>query len=161
MADKKLTAGLEDYLEAIYVASNENKLVKGIDIAKMLNISRASVSEALSKLVTKELITYESYGTISFTPAGLSEAEKVYDTHNTLKLFFRKVLNISPEEAGENACKIEHIISDNILREIKDFTDYCNNHPEIIDKYRQGKDNECNLSSREIPRPADSDSKSK
>lgn len=161
MADKKLTAGLEDYLEAIYVAASENKSVKGVDIAKMLNISRASVSEALSKLVSKGLITYESYGTVSFTPTGLSEAKKVYNTHNTLKSFFQTVLNISPEEASENACKIEHIISDNILSKIKDFTDYCNNHPEIIDNFRQGKENECNLSDREIPRPADFNRKSK
>ena len=161
MADKKLTAGLEDYLEAIYIATSENKSVKSIDIAKMLNISRASVSEALSKLVSKGLITYESYGTISFTPKGHTEAVKVYNTHNTLKSFFQTVLNISPEEASENACKIEHIISDNILSEIKDFTDYCNNHPEIIEKYRQGKNYECNLSDWEIPRSADTDSKSK
>ena len=161
MANKKLTAGLEDYLEAIFVIASENRSAKGVDIAKMLNISRASVSEALSKLVSKGLINYESYGTISFTPLGLSEAKKVYNTHNTLKSFFQKVLNISPEEASENACKIEHIISDNILSEIKNFTDYCNNHPEIIDNYRQGKNNERNLSDREIPRPADSYSKSK
>lgn len=141
MADNRLTAGLEDYLETIFVAASENKSVKGIDIAKMLNISRASVSEALSKLVSKGLITYESYGTISFTPTGLSEAQKVYDTHNTLKSFFQTVLNISPEEAGENACKIEHIISDNILKGIKDFTEYCNNHPEIIDEFKQEKNN--------------------
>ena len=51
MADKNLTAGLEDYLEAIYIAQSENKTVKGIDVARMLNISRASVSEALSKLL--------------------------------------------------------------------------------------------------------------
>ena len=74
MADKNLTAGLEDYLEAIYIAQNENKTVKGIDVARMLNISRASVSEALSKLVSKGLITYESYGTISFTSTGYTEA---------------------------------------------------------------------------------------
>lgn len=161
MADKKLTAGLEDYLEAIYLAASKNKSVKGIDIAKMLNISRASVSEALAKLVSKGLITYESYGTILFTSTGLAEAKKVYNTHNTLKLFFQTVLNISPEEASKNACKIEHIISDNILIKIKNFTDYCNNHPEIIDNFRQEKDNERNLSDREIPRPAGSDSKSK
>lgn len=142
MADKRLTAGLEDYLEAIFVAASEKKSVKGIDIAKMLNISRASVSEALSKLVSKGLITYESYGAVSFTTTGLSEAQKVYNTHNTLKSFFQTVLNISPEEASNNACKIEHIISDNILCEIKVFTDYCNNHPEIIDNFRQWKNND-------------------
>ena len=157
MADKNLTAGLEDYLEAIYIAQNKNKTVKGIDVARMLNISRASVSEALSKLVSKGLITYESYGTISFTPTGHTEAEKVYNTHNTLKSFFQTVLNISPEEASENACKIEHIISKNVLAEIKDLTDYCNNHPEIINEYRQRKDNGKNLSDRKISGSTPSD----
>lgn len=160
MADNRLTAGLEDYLEAIFVAASEKKSVKGVDIAKKLNISRASVSEALSKLVTKGLVTYESYGTILFTPAGLKEAKKVYNTHNILNSFFQTVLNISPEDASENACKIEHIISDNILCEIKDFTDYCNKHPEIIDSYRQGKDNESNPSDREIPRSTNFDGES-
>ena len=159
MADKNLTAGLEDYLEAIYIAQNENKTVKGIDVARMLNISRASVSEALSKLVSKGLITYESYGTISFTPTGHTEAEKVYNTHNTLKSFFQTVLNISPEEASENACKIEHIISKNVLAKIKDFTDYCNNNPEIINEYRQRRDNGKNLSDRKISGSTTSDIK--
>ena len=150
MANKELTAGLEDYLEAIYIAKSKNKTVKGIDIARMLNISRASVSEALSKLVSKELITYESHGTISFTPTGQKEAKKVYETHNTLKHFFQTVLNINPEEASENACKIEHIISKNVLSEIKDFTNYCNNNPEIIDRYRQRKKPYEHLSDRKI-----------
>ncbi len=150
MANKELTAGLEDYLEAIYIAKQENKTVKGINIARMLNISRASVSEALSKLVSKGLITYESYGVISFTSVGFSEAEKVYNKHNILKSFFQTVLNISPDEASENACKIEHIISKNVLAEIKDFTCYCNNNPEIISKYRQRKGYNENLSNREI-----------
>ena len=160
MADKNLTAGLEDYLETIYIASSENKTIKGIDIARRLNISRASVSEALSKLVSKGLITYESYGAVILTPEGLSEARKIYYTHNILKTFFQNVLNISPDEASENACKIEHIISDNILDEIKNFTDYCNNNPEIIEKYRQGKNNDTYLSDRKIFRPTDFNGKS-
>jgi DtxR family Mn-dependent transcriptional regulator len=136
MADKNLTAGLEDYLEAIYIAQSENKTVKGIDVARMLNISRASVSEALSKLVSKGLITYESYGTISFTPTGHTEAEKVYNTHNTLKSFFQTVLNISPEEASENACKIEHIVSQDILDKIEKLTLFCNENPDILEKFK-------------------------
>ena len=159
MADKNLTAGLEDYLEAIYIAQSENITVKGIDVARMLKFSRASVSEALSKLVSKGLITYENYGTISFTPKGHTEAVKVYNTHNTLKSFFQTVLDISPEEASENACKIEHIISKNVLAEIKGFTDYCNNNPEIIHKYRQRKEHDKNLSDREILRPTPTDIK--
>ena len=135
MENKELTAGLEDYLETIYIASIENKAIKGVDLSKMLNISRASVSEALSKLVSKGLIQYESYGNVTLTPKGIYNAKKVYDTHNILKTFFQTVLNISPDEASENACKIEHIISKHILDEIRNFTDYCRQNPEIIDNY--------------------------
>lgn len=150
MENKNLTAGLEDYLEAIYIVQSENKKVKSIDIARMLNISRASVSEALSKLVSKGLITYKSYGVITFTQEGLNEAINIYNKHNILKSFFQTVLGINQQEAGENACKIEHIISQNVLTQIKDFTDYCNNNPEIIDKYKQRKENDKNLSDRKI-----------
>ena len=130
MKEKSLTAGLEDYIEAIYVAEIEKRPLKGAELARTLNISRASVSEALAKLVSKGLITYESYGTVTLTPKGKSEAIKVYNTHNILKNFFEAVLGISPEEASENACKIEHIISPNILKRIGDFTSFWQNHSE-------------------------------
>ncbi len=130
MKEKSLTAGLEDYIEAIYVAEIEKRPLKGAELARTLNISRASVSEALAKLVSKGLITYESYGTVTLTPKGKSEAIKVYNTHNILKNFFEAVLGISPEEASENACRIEHIISPNILKRIGDFTSFWQNHSE-------------------------------
>lgn len=135
MNSKNLTAGLEDYIEAIYVASMGNKTLKGAELARMLNISRASVSEALSKLVSKGLIQYESYGTVTLTPKGKSEAIKVYNTHNILKNFFETVLGISPNEASENACRIEHIISPDIIEKMRDFSSFCKKNPEIIKKY--------------------------
>ena len=121
--DKNLSSGLEDYIEAIYIAHINDKPLKGAELARQLNISRASVSEALSKLVSKELINYNSYETISITEKGIKEAKKVYQKHNIIKDFFTNVLNIEKEEASENACKIEHIISQNILDKMKDFTE--------------------------------------
>ena len=137
MDNNNLTAGLEDYIEAIYIAEGNNKKLKGAELARMLNISRASVSEALSKLVSKGLINYESYGPVTLTPKGSHEAKKIYSKHNILKFFFESVLSISPDEAGENACKIEHIISQNILNRIKDFTNYCEKHPEFLDNFNK------------------------
>jgi len=69
------------------------------------------------------------------------------------------VLSIPPDVAEINACKIEHIISQNVINEIIKFTQYCNKYPEIIDKYRREKDNEANLSDREIFRSAALDGK--
>ena len=124
-----------NYIEAIYIAETEHKTLKGAELARMLNISRASVSDALAKLVSKGLIKYESYGIVTLTPKGKTEAIKVYNTHNILKNFFEAVLGISPDEAGENACKIEHIISQNILDKISDFTLFYQNHPELVEEF--------------------------
>ncbi len=136
MNNINLTAGLEDYIEAIYIASIENKTIKGVELAKLLNISRASVSEALAKLVAKGLIEYESYGNITLTKNGIVQAKKVYAKHNILKTFFETVLDIKPEEASENACKIEHIISQDIIKKIEKLTLYCSEDSEFTKKFR-------------------------
>jgi len=134
-----LSSGLEDYLEVIYIAYKNGKPLKGAELARQLNISRASVSEALGKLVAKGLISYNSYEAISITQSGIDEAIKVYNKHNTLEQFFEKVLGINKKEAGENACKIEHIISENVLNEMTHFTKFCQNHPKILEMYKKEK----------------------
>lgn len=134
---KRITSGLEDYLEEIYIAHLKETPLKGAELARKLNISRASVSEALSRLVKKELITYSSYEAIALTPMGIEEAKKVYDKHYTIKNFFETVLDIPPSEAGENACKIEHIISQSILDKMTLFTEFCKNNQELTDKFKK------------------------
>ncbi len=134
---KTLTSGLEDYLEEIYIAHLNDTPLKGAELARKLNISRASVSEALARLVKKELIKYNSYEAISLTPTGIEEAKKVYDKHYIIKNFFETVLAITPNEAGENACKIEHIISQNILDKMTMFTKFCQNNKEITEKFKK------------------------
>lgn len=139
---KNLSSGLEDYLEAIYIAHVNNEPLKGAELARKLNISRASVSEALAKLVAKNLIKYNSYEAIAITQAGIDEARKVYNKHHTLEQFFQIVLGIQKTEASENACKIEHIVSQNLLNEMQDFTKFCQNHTEILELYKKGKPNQ-------------------
>ena len=136
---KNLSSGLEDYLEVIYLSHINNKPLKGAELARKLNISRASVSEALAKLVSKGLIKYCSYEAITITQSGLDEATKVYTKHYTLEHFFKEVLGIDSREASENACEIEHIVSQNILDEMQDFTKFCQKHPEILKLYKKEK----------------------
>ena len=136
---KNLSSGLEDYVEAIYIAHLNNKPLKGAELARQLNISRASVSEALAKLVAKNLIKYNSYEAISITKEGIEEAKKVYEKHHTLEQFFETVLGITKSEASENACKIEHIISQNVLNEMRSFTKFCQTNKEILDTYKKEK----------------------
>ena len=134
---KNLSSGLEDYIETIYISSLAGVPLKGAELARKLNISRASVSEALSKLVSLGLIEYKRYGSINLTQKGEKEAKKVYGKHGLLKDFFEIVLQVSEKEAGENACKMEHIISENVLNRISALTDYFKANPEILNNIKK------------------------
>ena len=121
---EKLTSSLEDYLEAVYTILTKNNAVKAIDVSRMLNVSRASTTEALKKLAEKKLINYGRYDAISITPEGEAAAKEVIKKHNSLHEFFSYVLGASDSEAQDNACKIEHIVSNDILKRIVAFTKY-------------------------------------
>ncbi|MBD5403107.1 metal-dependent transcriptional regulator [bacterium] len=136
---KSLSSGLEDYIEAIYISHINEKPLKGAELARQLNISRASVSEALGKLVAKGLINYSSYEAISITDMGIKEAIEIYNKHHTLEQFFETVLGIQKSEASENACRIEHIISKNVLDEMTEFTKFWKEHTEIANLYNKEK----------------------
>jgi DtxR family Mn-dependent transcriptional regulator len=137
MNNSNLSSGLEDYIEAIYIADINKTQLKGAELARHLNISRASVSEALMKLVSKGLVEYKSYGSINLTEKGRAEAIRIYHRHNVLKEFFEKILGINSDEAEEIGCKIEHIVSKNILEKIRQFTLICEKHPQILEEYRK------------------------
>ena len=133
--EKNLSSGLEDYLETIYIASLSDGHLKSAELARKLNVSRASVSEAVSRLVNKDLVSYNRYECILLTEKGKKEARRVYKKHHILDDFFQNVLGVSSELAGENACKIEHIISEEILLKIEKFSDFFKKHKKILDIY--------------------------
>lgn len=138
-----LSSGLEDYIEAIYVAHINEASLKGAELARKLNVSRASVSEALSKLVAKNLITYNSYESITLTKEGIELAKAVYNKHHILQNFFEQILDIPSKEAGENACKIEHIISQNILNKMVEFSEFCQKHESFITEFKKEVTQKC------------------
>ena len=131
-----LSSSLEDYLECVYNIINTNGSVKAIDISKELNVSRASVTEALNKLAKKEYINYGRYEMISITDSGIKKAKEIINKHNIIQSFFENVLGVENTEATEIACRIEHIISENILSKLSDFTEYCKNEPELLNQYK-------------------------
>ncbi len=118
---EKLTASLEDYLEVICNYTENNKNIRAIDISKELNVSRASVTEALKKLAQRGFVNYDRYGTISLTENGKNIAMNVVSKHKILQTFFEKILGLTQAEASENACKIEHIITDNAFNKISEY----------------------------------------
>ncbi len=136
--DKNLSASLEDYLELICNLLEVSENVKAVEIAKRMNISRASVSEALSKLAERKLIIYEGHKGIMITPEGLKKAKSVIKRHKTFTAFFEKTLGLDKKEAEENACKIEHVISEKLFSRIQNFHKCCTKNQEFINEFKKG-----------------------
>lgn len=133
---EKLSASLEDYIEVIYNSIKYNESVKAVDIARELNVSRASVTEALNKLSDKGLINYGRYQTIKITDMGIKIAEDVVNRHSSLSSFFENVLGAGRKEAEENACRIEHIISAELLDRIEAYLAFVQANSEILAKFK-------------------------
>lgn len=121
-----LTSGLQDYLELICNTISNNQEIKAIDIANKFNISRPSVSEALIRLADKDLIIYEGRKGIKITERGILEAKKIIKKHAVLCDFFNSVLGADLKTSSENACRIEHVIDESLIENIKKFTTFCN-----------------------------------
>ena len=134
---QNLSSSLEDYLECIYNKIKSYGSVKAIDLSKELNVSRASVTEALNKLAQKSYINYGRYGIISITSLGIKKAEEITNKHSALQAFFEDVLGIDKNEASDIACKVEHVITKNILDRITTFTDFCIREKDFLKKFKE------------------------
>lgn len=106
-----LTMSNEDYLEAILQLSTHSPKVRSVDVAEMLQVSKASVSKAMGVLRASGMIEQEHYGLITLTEAGRAAATEILRRHKMLKYFLTHVLGVSDEVAEEDACRMEHTIS--------------------------------------------------
>lgn len=108
----------EDYLETILVVEKEKGEVRSVDVAEALGFSKASVSRAIGALVEEHLVIWGEGKQVCLTPAGRRLAEQVYEKH----CFFRNMLEqagVGPDCAAEEACRIEHAISDETFDKVK------------------------------------------
>ena len=111
----------EDYLERILMLHKTNTIVRAIDIANDLNYSKASVSIAMKKLKNLNLIEInEKTGNISLTDEGEKIALRVFERHHIITQVLVS-LGVSLETAKEDACKIEHDLSDEAFNALKNF----------------------------------------
>ena len=108
----------EMYLETILVLKNRFGYVRSIDIANELGVSKPSVSRAVALLKDNGYITFDPNGMILLTDSGKNVADKIYERHNILSQFLAK-LGVNETTAAHDACKIEHIISDETFDIIK------------------------------------------
>lgn len=112
----------ENYLETILILNEKNDgKVKSIDLAKELNFSKPSVSRAVSILKNEGYIRVEPSGYLILTEAGMAKAQMIYDRHKTLTKLFSKIANVTPEIAEKDACRIEHVISNETFYGLKAY----------------------------------------
>ena len=108
----------EMYLETSYILSNELENVRSLDVARYMKFSKPSVSRAMGLLRNSRYIAVDEKGYISLTNSGLEIAEKIYERHVVLTKLLTDI-GVSPETASEDACRIEHVISDESFEAIK------------------------------------------
>ena len=108
----------EMYLETILILHEKSQFVRSIDVCRMMGLSKPSVSRAMKKLKEQNLITIDTEGEIELTNDGRIIAEKIYERHNVISSMLIK-LGVDKEIAINDACKIEHDISDESFEAIK------------------------------------------
>ncbi|MHB8810455.1 MAG: metal-dependent transcriptional regulator [Desulfobulbaceae bacterium] len=126
----KLSASLEDYIEVIYNLIAEKNCARSKDIAARLEVSGASVTEALRSLAGKGLINYAPYEAITLTNRGRKAAQDVVRRHDALKQFFVEVLDIENDLAEKGACRVEHAAPQPIIDRMINFISYLESCPE-------------------------------
>ena len=116
----KLHASGEDYLEAVLLLEQKKGAARSIDIAEQLGVSKPSVSRAIGLLKTGGYVTMDKSGHLELTDAGRAVAENIYEKHTMLTRFLVS-LGVDENTAAEDACKMEHVISDTSFKAIKKY----------------------------------------
>lgn len=110
---EKMSMSNEDYLEAVVELSGlEHAPVRSVDLAETLSVSKASVNKAVAVLKREGYVDQQPYGDIVLTEAGIAYGTSVLDRHKLLLAFLTQVVGIDEGVADEEACKMEHAISD-------------------------------------------------
>ena len=115
-----LQESAEMYLETIYLLTQRNANVRSVDVAEHMGYSKPSVSRAVGLLKQGGYVVTDDNGFLSLTADGSAVAEKIFERHRVLSRLFVR-LGVNETVAAEDACKIEHIISDETFHAIKNF----------------------------------------
>jgi len=117
----ELSVPMQGYLETVYECSEGELGARVSDIAARLNVSKASVSDAMTVLARHGMVESSPYSRIHLTDQGLRLAEMISLRHNAIENLFTKVLGVRPSVAYADACAIEHIISQESVEKISSY----------------------------------------
>ncbi len=119
--EEKVSASLEDYLETFLSLEDEQKNIKMSDVALEIGVSKASVHKAIQALKERGLVEQEKYKQLALTDEGRDIAQQVRKRHNIIRNFLTDILNVEKSVADEDACKMEHSISQETLDKLEKF----------------------------------------
>ncbi len=117
----------EMYLESILVLSKKNPSVRAIDISEYMGFSKPSVSRALGLLKSSGFVTANEQGHLFLTQSGKEIAEKIYERHTVLTNYLT-LIGVDKETASQDACKMEHVVSDKSFNAIKKQVEILSNN---------------------------------
>jgi DtxR family Mn-dependent transcriptional regulator len=123
------TASMEDYLETIALLKEEGKTATVTAISKAMDVKKPSVDWALARLSEASLVLHEKYGDVDLTAKGAKIAQDVYGRHKILRQFLVDILNVDPDTAEKDACRMEHVLSGASLSRFEKFIDFVLNCP--------------------------------
>jgi len=128
--ETKHSASMEDYLESILMLGESSKAVRVSQMSQALGVKMPSVTSALAKLSQQGLVEHERYGRVQFTPEGEKIAQDVFRRHEALRHFLTDILDINPETAVDDACKMEHSVSPDTQEKLAKFLEFVSQPPE-------------------------------
>ncbi len=137
VASGPISSPLEDYLETIYLLVQEHGFARVRDIARARDVKAATVSVALRKLAEAGLADYERREYTRLTPKGERVARRILTRHRLLTRFFEEVLRMSPEAASQQACAMEHSLTDEATDRMARFFEFLGSCPSVAETFRR------------------------
>lgn len=114
--ESDISTSSENYLEVIYELSQKGNSVKSVEVAKRMDVSKASVNKAIGVLRNAGMVEQQLYGSIMLTEQGVERAKEVAYRHQTIKKFLINILGVDETTADEDACRMEHVVSEKTMK---------------------------------------------
>jgi DtxR family Mn-dependent transcriptional regulator len=140
-ASRRISRRQEDYLEAVLALVEAKGAARVRDLAAGLNVSKPSVTAALRQLARRGLVQYQAYEWVRLTPRGKVEGRKVRRRHVALEAFLTDVLGVETASARANACRMEHVVDDDVLARFNRLAEFIGRrragHPPWLDRFNR------------------------
>jgi DtxR family transcriptional regulator, Mn-dependent transcriptional regulator len=146
---KSVTSTMEDYLKVIFDLAKTKRVVRVKDIAKKLDVKMPTVTSMLEKLDKRGLVKHRKYEYVELEDMGVHFAKETYRRHRILLRFLEDILTVEKKTAAKEACKMEHLISQETLGSLSDFMNFVDSCPRVYEswpaRFKTYRENGCRL----------------